>query len=106
MRHPRRHSEITEARATDCERIYEAAFASGQEVIAAVKAGEADVDRLQGDVDGLELLSTKLKGLQKSLAALYERVFAGPTPEYPEEDDAEGALAAAKYQMEQVRLPS
>jgi len=84
------------------EHNYELLFSEGQSCLAELKEQEARVDNLEATASSLRALATRHVELQGELSVLYDTVFNGPTPGYPEEDEAEDAVAAAKYGLEEV----
>lgn len=102
LRHPRTGQQALRAEKSLRERNYESLFSEGQRCLERLKEEEAQVDELQTAASNLTTLAVRHTELQGELSVLFKRVFDGPTPAYPEEDEAEDAVQAAELQVEEV----
>lgn len=57
------------------------------------------------ELDDLTQLAARRTAAKDELESLYADAFAGPTPEYPQEDELEDATIALGIQISQVRFP-
>lgn len=85
------------------EHAYQAAFSEGQMLLSRIKELEANIERMEIEHGDLTQLATRHAELSGQLRVLYDNLFAGPTPDYPEEDEAETALTAVQHTVQQVR---
>ncbi|BEI92860.1 uncharacterized protein CcaverHIS019_0504880 [Cutaneotrichosporon cavernicola] len=87
--HPNSHKERLTALENKEEREYVDALAKEQGTKARIEELETQVLDLSTQVSDLKPFVTKHTHLTSQLEQLYSRVFDGPTPDYPEEDEAE-----------------
>lgn len=103
FRHPLSADDALLAENQSAERRYEAAFAEGQLMLGRVRELEASIERMQDEQADLAQLEARRVELEGEVSLLYERVFAGPTPGHPDEDEAESVLVALGMQVDEVR---
>jgi len=66
-----------------------------------VQLTQAEISNVHSQIAGIQPLAKEHGVIEGRLDALYENIFAGPTPEFPEEDEAElEVLALEKLQRE------
>jgi hypothetical protein len=102
MRHPSRSGAILSDMESKEEKQLTTALGAEQacrERIAALEAGE---QLLVEKVATLASTMATHVALRGQLDGLYVRVFGGPTPEFPEEDEAEEGVEAAKKAVTEV----
>lgn len=95
IKHPVHGREALDAREQKEEAEYVAALTAEQTAAARTSVLEGQVRELAARVDELHGPVDAYKRARRELAALYARVFDGPTPGFPEEDALEGAFRAA-----------
>ncbi|KAL3457536.1 hypothetical protein BJX64DRAFT_268676 [Aspergillus heterothallicus] len=63
---------------------------------------EAQIQEVADEMKGLEAACANRSKLKEELEAMYERLFSGPTTEFPEEDAQEEAVKGAKTQYREL----
>ncbi|BEJ15982.1 hypothetical protein CspHIS471_0505870 [Cutaneotrichosporon sp. HIS471] len=87
--HPNSHKERLTAIEIKEEREYVDALSKEQGSKARIEELETQVSDLSAQISNLEPFVTEHAHLNRQLGQLYSHVFDGPTPNYPEEDEAE-----------------
>lgn len=82
-----------------------------KEAVSVLAAEERAYSVLQSDVNSLSIklavqqkLHQKQEACGNTIDRLYEQIFSGPTPEYPEEDEAENTVFALEKQCKELHL--
>lgn len=102
IKHPSSNKEILSAMEAKEEKEYLEAFGKEQNSKARIAALQTQRADLTKQVDDLQPLVVLHDGLRKQLEALYQRVFDGPTPQFPEEDGAEWRCKEALQRFNEV----
>lgn len=96
------HKEKLDAMEDKEEREYVAAFGKEQDSRAKISELKSQITGLEQQLKALEPYVAQNQRLQRQLAALYKRVFDGPTPQYPQEDAAENKYHAAEKRQREL----
>ncbi|KAL1408876.1 hypothetical protein Q8F55_005690 [Vanrija albida] len=102
IRNPGTGGEALARRIQTEQNEYEMVFNEQQEVQGAIKGLQERLAQLTDEIDTLAQLSARHGELREQLLALYARVFDGPTPGYPEEDEQEGLVNATRLHAGEV----
>ncbi|WOO78145.1 uncharacterized protein LOC62_01G001696 [Vanrija pseudolonga] len=95
IKHPNTHKEKLAGMEDKEEREYIEALGKEQACKSRIETLTSQLNELEIQVKDLEPYAAEHAHLRKQLEDLYARVFDGPTPAFPEEDDAEDAYKAA-----------
>lgn len=95
LRHPKSHQVLAAQTEKQAVHEYEKYFNEGQALSTRVERDTAAVAALVEQVESLEIMARHRDMLREELLAMYDRVFAGPTPAYPHEDAAEDSMTVA-----------
>lgn len=102
VKHMGSHKEKLDAMADKEEREYVAAFGKEQDCRAKIQELQSQIADLEQQLGALEGYVAQHQRLQSKLAALYRRVFDGPTPQYPQVDAAENKYKAAEKRQREL----
>lgn len=96
------HREKLDAMEEKEEREYVQAFSKEQDARAKISELKTQITELEQQMKALEPYVNKHQRLKAQLASLYKRVFDGPTPQYPQEDEAESKFHAAEKRQREL----
>lgn len=99
---PKTHKEKLAGMEDKEEREYIEALGREQACKSHIETLTSQLDELEIQVKDLEPYAAEHAHLRKQLEDLYARVFDGPTPAFPEEDEAEDAYKAALMEYNEV----
>lgn len=99
----RRQGEEKLAMATAAkDRMYEATFADCQDAYQRTVELKPLIESLDLELGDLQQLAARRIEVYGQLTVLYDKVFTGPTPGFPEEDEVESTVFALSMQVEEV----
>lgn len=102
IKHPFHARERLTALQEQEEKEYIAALTAQRTADARIHALQAQIARISNDLAQLQIAADTHAAKQQQLAELYHRVFDGPSPSFPREDELERAYNVALGQYHQV----